>query len=153
MRHLAFILLLSSVAHAGIIRQDVRHFSANGSTGLIGDVTISAGNNITLNQVGQNITITANGGSPTEAIATKTSDYIITTSDYNILANTAGGTFTIGAQVSTMTSGHAFCVKLIAPISVAVSSADLIDGASTFIMSKQNSSFCFKSNGSTFYVF
>jgi hypothetical protein len=58
MRLLATLLLLTSTcASAGIIRQDVRHLSKSGSTGLIGDVTLSEGANITLTQVGQNIAI------------------------------------------------------------------------------------------------
>ena len=65
MKKLALILLLLSLtSEAGVIRQGVRHFSKSGDTGLIGDVTISQGSNVTLTQVGQNIVIssTATGG-------------------------------------------------------------------------------------------
>lgn len=68
MRLIFALFLLATAAHAGIVRQDVRHFSKSGSTGLIGDVTISEGSNITLTQLGQNITISATGSGGSSGI-------------------------------------------------------------------------------------
>lgn len=59
------LLLIGFNAQAKIIRQDVRHLSVAGQTALIGDITMSAGSNITLAQSGQNITITSTASAST----------------------------------------------------------------------------------------
>jgi hypothetical protein len=58
-------VLLAVSAQAGVIPSSVRSFSKSGSTKLKGDVTISAGTNITLTQTGQNIQIDASASSST----------------------------------------------------------------------------------------
>jgi hypothetical protein len=116
MRFFCIIVLvscwLSSVcAHAGVIRQGVRHLSKSGSTGLIGDVTLSAGSNIILTQIGQNITITASssGGGGTDFPYTSyTSDATITNAEYDIRLDPAAGTGTINITLfpATGNNGH-----------------------------------------------
>lgn len=56
------IAILSPCVYAGIIRQNVRTLSKSGSTGLIGNVTLSPGAGIALTQAGQDINIAATGG-------------------------------------------------------------------------------------------
>lgn len=154
----AFILLATS-AHAGIIRQNVRHFSKSGDTPLIGDVTISEGTGITLTQIGQNIAISASGSSSAaaEAFRTVTTDYSIATSDYNIVADASNGAVSLTAYTASGNAGRVFCVKKPANDTtnnaVTVAATSRIDGDGTFIMTQPRSAYCFKTNGSTFYVF
>ncbi len=99
---------------------------------------------------------TPSAAGTTEAWATKTASYTVTTADYNILADTSNGSISITAFTASGNSGHNFCVKLIASNPVTITAASGIDGGTNstdFIMSVKNSAFCFKTDGSTFYVF
>lgn len=127
-----FILLfVAPASYAGIIRQDVRHLSASGSTPLIGDVTLSAGNSITLTQVAQNITISATAGYLN--IATKTANYTIAPTNDVILANGTSGSFNLSLPSATG-SGKVYYIKKIDAtgygISVTANGSDTIDGSS-----------------------
>ncbi len=150
----AIILIAATSAHAGIIRQDVRHFSKAGSTGLIGDVTISEGSNIVLTQIGQNITITAtSSGGSTEAWTTVNSDYTVTTADLNILADATNNAISLTAFTVSGNTGRKVCVEVQGNHAVTVASPDRINRSGTYIMTLDQESACFKTNGSTFYVF
>lgn len=57
------VMLFATNVNAGIIRQNVRTLSNQGDTPLNGDVTLSAGTNVTIVQTGQDIQISSTGGS------------------------------------------------------------------------------------------
>ncbi len=135
MRFIAFIVLLAAIpSYAGIIRQNVRHFSKFGSTGLIGDVTLSEGSGVTLTQVGQNVTITAtsSGGLPNLTIKNKSANYTLLSGDDAVLCDASAGGFTITLPAATNT-GKVYYIKKIDdtvnPITVTPNGSNTIDGS------------------------
>jgi hypothetical protein len=90
-----------------------------------------------------------------EAISTKTGDYTVTTSDYNILCDASSGPVTITSFAATSNAGRAFCVSKIDASGNActVAFGDLANGDATMVLSEQYVSQCYKTNGSTFYAF
>lgn len=93
------------------------------------------------------------GGMTTTAV--KTSNYSAAVGDF-IPADASGGAFTITAFSASGNGSKVFCVKKIDTSfnAVTVSSADLMDNDSTFVINGPGHVYCFKANstGSTFYV-
>jgi len=102
----------------------VDSIAKSGSTQLIGDVTLSAGAGVTLNQVGQDIEIVStSGGAPLDAT------YIVQTSNATLTNEQALGSLATGLLKNTTTTGV---------LSIAVAGTDyqaVITGGATTILS------------------
>jgi hypothetical protein len=151
MRRLATLLLLASTcASAGIIRQNVRHLSKSGSTGLIGDVTLSPGSNITLTQSGQDIAINASASSSI-TVSTKTVSYSLSSADNWVLFNCSTPcAATLESAVSNTGVIHNITNIGTAPVTV-TGSQTISDETNQYLYNK-NDNLTVGSNGSTWNV-
>lgn len=153
MRYLAALLLLavSLSANAGIIRQNVRHLSKAGSTGLIGDVTLSAGANITLTQSGQDIAITAAASSSSITFTTKTASYTLTSADNWVLFNCSSPcAATLESAVANPAVIHNITNSGTYPVTV--TGSQTISGETNQYLYNQNDNLTVGSDGSTWNV-
>ena len=99
---------------------------------------------------------TLNGSGPSASllVTTLTANATPTAATQVLLANTAGGTFTITLPTAVGNSGIFYRVKLIAAIAVtiATTSAQTIDGSATIPLARIYSSLTIISNGTNWFV-
>lgn len=103
-----------------------------------------------------------NSGSPTwsdpnsVAIATKTTNYTVGSSDTVIFANATSGNVTITLPAASGLPGYKFYVKRIDgstnTVTVQRSSTDTIDGMTSFTVDQQYTALSVVSNGSAWYI-
>lgn len=119
-----------------------------------------AGTNVTIVSTGVDVgtgdvTINATAGSvAAPTVTTLTASTTLTSVTQKILANTAGGTFTITLPTAVGISGISYDIKLIATTSVtiATTSAQTIDGSTPITLARINSSLTIVSNGTSWYI-
>ena len=108
--------------------------AVSGNSALYGDAVLVQGTNITLTQVGQNITVAATGGgTPLLAVTSKTGTYSISTSDDVILVDASGGAFTVTLPTAVGNTGKVFYIKRTDntpanAVTLATTSSQTIDG-------------------------
>lgn len=101
-------------------------------------------------------TTTLSGAFITSQIVTKTSTYPITTSDYIILADGTSGAFTTTLPTAVGVTGQMYIVKRINSgannITIATTSSQTIDGATSYLLTNQYDSLKVISDGANWQV-
>ncbi len=92
----------------------------------------------------------------TNAIATKTTTYSITTADYTINCDATGGAFTVTLPTAVGITGQLFVIRKVdstfSAITIATTSSQTIDGVTTRTLSTQYDSMTVQSNGSNWVI-
>ena len=92
----------------------------------------------------------------TRSLATKSTTYSAATTDSVILANAAGGAFTVTLPTAVGNTGKIFTVKRTNSgsnnVTVGTTSAQTIDGATTYAITTQYQSIDLISNGSNWFI-
>lgn len=90
------------------------------------------------------------------SIATKTSNYSLSTSDMTILADATSGNVTLTLPSASSTSGQVFYIKRIDSsantVTISRSGSDTIDGMTSFTLDQQYTVSGLVSNGSAWYI-
>ena len=90
------------------------------------------------------------------AIATKTANYTLTTTDFTILGNAAGGAITLTLPTAVGASGQIYTLKKTDSsanvVTIATTSAQTIDGLSTYSLSYQYQGIQVQSNNSNWVI-
>lgn len=122
---------------------------------------IIPGTNVTITSTGVDagtgdVTINATSGSASPpGVSTVTANTTLTSVTQTVLANTAGGTFTITLPTAVGITGVAYVIKLIGAISVSITttSAQTIDGTvPPILLARIYSSLTIVSNGTNWYI-
>lgn len=129
---------------------------ATGSTGAAGVVqSVVAGTNVTVNSTDPaNPIVSSSGGSSSVNVATKTSNYTLTSSNDVVLADTSGGNVTLTLPTAVGVS-KLFTLKKIASantMTIATTSAQTIDGSSSIAITAQYESITVASDNSNWDV-
>ena len=98
----------------------------------------------------------SNNNAIAPSYAAKTSSYSIASSDYTIGANATSGAITITLPDATLLSGQIFIVKKTDSsanaVTIATTSSQTIDGASTFVLRYQYQSIMVQSTGTSWVL-
>jgi hypothetical protein len=113
------------------------------------------GGNVGIGSTTPNSTLQVSG-SMSCAIVSKTGTYVITASDYTILCDASGGSFAVTLPSVSGTTGRVYVIKKIDSsvntVTVDGDSSDLIDGATTQVLTAIYESITIQSNGSAWYI-
>ena len=130
-------------------------FLSNVTIGL-GNATLTLGANTTT--VG-NLTLTnptISGGVFTPTLVTKTSAYTAAATDYTILGNASGGSFSITLPTAVGVIGKIYAIKKIDSsantVTIATTSAQTIDGAASKVLSIQYDGAQVQSDNANWYI-
>ena len=95
-------------------------------------------------------------GGFTANLVTKTENHTATASDYTILCNSTGGSFTVTLPAAASHTRRIYHIKKIDSsantITIDGNSSETVDGGTTAIISIQNESLTIQSNGSNWYI-
>jgi hypothetical protein len=161
MRQFVLLILLVIGFHSsygGVVTQNVRSLSKSGSTPLKGNVTLSEGTNITLNQSATNISISATASSAMNfGVSTTTVSLILTSSNSVVLGDASARNISVTLPASSANLGKIFFIKKIDTsgnvVTITGSASDTIDQEVNQPLSVQDQSATIISDGSTWYVF
>ena len=89
-------------------------------------------------------------------IATKTANYTLTTTDFTVLGNASGGAITLTLPTAVGVSGQIYTLKKIDSsanvVTIATTSAQTIDGQSSYSLSLQYAGVQVQSNNSNWVI-
>jgi hypothetical protein len=115
--------------------------------------TLTAGTGVSVTNGSGSITIASSGA---ESLVTKTSAYTATATDYTILANATSAAFSVTLPTAVGANGKLYIVKKVDSsanaVTVATTSAQTIDGASTYVMGYQYQSVTVQSDGANWFI-
>lgn len=134
--------------------------AASGNPDLSGQVILVAGTGVLLNQIGQNIVISASGGGGGGSgnVTIQTSNYTALSSDDIILVDASSNPVEITLPLAITLSGHSYSIKKIDNstnvVTILPSGSDLIDGEISQIYNAPMTSVIWDSDGiSNWYGF
>jgi len=108
-----------------------------------------------LMEIGSEV-ITIQRGTRQAAIATKTGDYTLTAKDYTILGDASGGAITLTLPTSVGATGQIYQLKRLNSgannVTVATTSSQTIDGATTYTLSMQYENITVQSDGANWVI-
>lgn len=138
--------------------QNANNVNITGGTITGASVTIAALNNTPIGNVTPSTAVftTMSTSGLLATISTKTSNYTLTATDFTVLGNAAGGAFTLTLPTAVGASGQIYTLKKTDSsanaVSIATTSAQTIDGQSSYSLAYQYQGVIVQSNNSNWVI-